>query len=166
MVAQELALSREVAFYPAAYRGDFDQFYVAFHKLSRAQYEKVDGAAQPGINASHYDLCKELTARRESLRQVADPKSTVWEIWGENMAVEDPLPTNWDNCYDNPGFRPFLNPYLLRDQSKVKGNVIIIAGRRLQPPQQRGGGLPRGKVLQQERLQRLCAAAPCPPLRR
>lgn len=128
MVAQELALSREVAFYPAAYRGDFDQFYVAFHKLSRAQYEKVDGAAQPGINASHYDLCKELTARRESLVQVADPKSTVWEIWGENMAVEAPLPTNWDNCYDNPGFRPFLNPYLLRDQSKVKGNVIIIAG--------------------------------------
>ena len=92
MVAQELALSREVAFYPAAYRGDFDQFYVAFHKLSRAQYEKVDGAAQPGINASHYDLCKELTARRESLRQVADPKSTVWEIWGENMAVESPCP--------------------------------------------------------------------------
>ena len=89
MVAQELALSREVAFYPAAYRGDFDQFYVAFHKLSRAQYEKVDGAAQPGINASHYDLCKELTARRESLVQVADPKSTVWEIWGENMRSEE-----------------------------------------------------------------------------
>ena len=44
------------------------------------------------------------------------------------MAVESPLPTNWENCYDNEGFRPFLNPYLLRDQGKVKGNVIIIAG--------------------------------------
>lgn len=57
MVAEELRLSREVAFYPAAFRGDFDKFYVLFHKLSRAQYEKVDGAAVPGINASHYDMC-------------------------------------------------------------------------------------------------------------
>ena len=38
MVAEELRLSREVAFYPAAFRGDFDKFYVLFHKLSRAQY--------------------------------------------------------------------------------------------------------------------------------
>ena len=36
MVAEELRLSREVAFYPAAFRGDFDKFYVLFHKLSRA----------------------------------------------------------------------------------------------------------------------------------
>ena len=34
MVAEELRLSREVAFYPAAFRGDFDKFYVLFHKLS------------------------------------------------------------------------------------------------------------------------------------
>lgn len=128
MVAEELKLSREVAFYPHAYIGNFEQFYVLFHKLSRAQYEKVDGAAVAGINASHYDMCVELTRRRESLIQIKDPKSTVWEIWGENMAVEDVLPTNWDNCYDNEGFRPFLNPYLLKNQSKVKGNVIIIAG--------------------------------------
>ena len=128
MVAEELRLSREVAFYPAAFRGDFDKFYVLFHKLSRAQYEKVDGAPVPGINASHYDMCVALTNARKALRQIKDPKSTVWEIWGDQMAVESPLPTNWENCYDNEGFRPFLNPYLLRDQGKVKGNVIIIAG--------------------------------------
>lgn len=52
MVAEELRLSREVAFYPAAFRGDFDKFYVLFHKLSRAQYEKVDGAAVPEQYAS------------------------------------------------------------------------------------------------------------------
>ena len=128
MVAEELRLSREVAFYPAAFRGDFDKFYVLFHKLSRAQYEKVDGAPAPGINASHYEMCVALTNARKALRQIKDPKSTVWEIWGDQMAVESPLPTNWENCYDNEGFRPFLNPYLLRDQGKVKGNVIIIAG--------------------------------------
>ena len=67
MVAEELRLSREVAFYPAAFRGDFDKFYVLFHKLSRAQYEKVDGAAAPGINASHYDMCVALTNARKAL---------------------------------------------------------------------------------------------------
>ena len=130
MVAEELKLSREVAFYPAAFEGDFEQFYVTFHKLSRAQYEKVDGAEEPGINASHYDMCVELTQKREALTQIVDdPKSTVWEIWGENMACEDPAPTEgWDISYDNEGFRPFLNPYLIEDQEKVKGNVIIIAG--------------------------------------
>ena len=66
MVAEELRLSREVAFYPAAFRGDFDKFYVLFHKLSRAQYEKVDGAAVPGINASHYDMCVALTNARKA----------------------------------------------------------------------------------------------------
>ena len=130
MVAAELKASREVAFYPAAFKGDFDKFYVLFHKLSRAQYEKVDGAAAPGINASHYDMCVALTNARKALRQVVkDPKSTVWEIWGDQMAVETPLPTEgWEISYDNEGFRPFLNPYLLRCQSKAKGNVIIIAG--------------------------------------
>jgi len=129
MVKEELKVARDVAFYPAAYKGDFDKFYVLFHKLSRAQYEKVDGAAVAGINASHYDMCVALTKARKALRQVVkDPKSTVWEIWGDQMAVESPLPTNWSNCYDNEGFRPFLNPYLLPHQGKVKGNVIIIAG--------------------------------------
>ena len=128
MVAQELSLSREVAFYPAAFEGDFEQFYVTFHKLSRAQYESVDGA-EPGITAAHYDMCMELTEKREALKQIVDdPKSTVWEIWGENMAVEDPLPTTgWGISYDNEGSRPFLNPYLIEDQAAVKGNVIIIA---------------------------------------
>ena len=70
--------------------GDFDKFYVLFHKLSRAQYEKVDGAPVAGINASHYDMCVALTEARKALRQVKDPKSTAWEIWGDQMAVECP----------------------------------------------------------------------------
>lgn len=129
MVAEELKLSREVAFYPDAFEGDFEQFYVTFHKLSRHQYETVDGK-EPGITAADYDMCVELTAKREALKQIVDdPKSTVWEIWGENMAVEDPLPTTgWEISYDNEGFRPFLNPFLIEDQTAVKGNVIIIAG--------------------------------------
>ena len=77
MVAEELRLSREVAFYPAAFRGDFDKFYVLFHKLSRAQYEKVDGAAAPGINASHYDMCVALTKIAGGVTFVNSVASTV-----------------------------------------------------------------------------------------
>lgn len=128
MVAEELKKAREVAFYPHAFKGDFEQFYVLFHKLSRHQYEAVDGKPA-GITADDYDMCVALTAARESLRQIKDPKSTVWEIWGDKMAVESPLPTTgWEISYDNEGFRPFVNPYLLKNQKKVKGNVIIIAG--------------------------------------
>lgn len=128
MVAAELKKAREVAFYPHAFKGDFEQFYVLFHKLSRHQYEAVDGKPA-GITADDYDMCVALTKARESLRQIKDPKSTVWEIWGDKMAVESPLPTTgWEISYDNKGFRPFVNPYLLKNQKKVKGNVIIIAG--------------------------------------
>ncbi len=129
MVAEELALSREVAFYPAAYEGDFEQFYVVFHKLSRCQYESVDGK-EPGITAENYDMCVDLKEKREALTKIVDdPSETVWKIWGEKMAVEDPLPTEgWEISYDNEGFEPFLNPYVLEDQSEVKGNVVIIAG--------------------------------------
>ena len=90
----------------AAFRGDFDKFYVLFHKLSRAQYEKVDGAPVAGINASHYDMCVALTEARKALRQVKDPKRLRGRSGVTQMAVESPLPTNWTNCYDNEASAP------------------------------------------------------------
>ena len=42
--------------------------------------------------------------------------------------MEDPRPPTGTTATITRASRPFLNPYLLRDQSKVKGNVIIIAG--------------------------------------
>lgn len=130
LAAEELKLARDMVFYPAAFEGDFEQLYVNFHKLARAQYEAVAPATEPGISIAHIDYYNNLKSIRESMVQVVDdPKTTVWDIWEENMAVEDPLPiVGWDTSYDNLGFRPFLNPYLLENQSLVKGNVIIIAG--------------------------------------
>ena len=130
MVAEELKLARDVVFFPAAFEGDFEQLYVNFHKLARAQYEKVAPGTEPGISLDHYEYYANLKEIRESMVQIVDdPLTTVWDIWEDDMAVEDPLPTEgWEISYDNPGFRPFLNPYLLEDQEEVKGNVIIIAG--------------------------------------
>ena len=128
-VEEELAVARDVVFYPDAFEGDFEQLYVNFHKLARARYETVAPATEKGIVLGHYELYKNLKEIRESMVQIAEPASTVWDIWEDDMAVENPLPTEgWDIAYDNPGFRPFLNPYLLEDQSQVKGNVVIIAG--------------------------------------
>jgi len=129
LVEEELAVARGVAYYPHAFEGDFEQLYVNFHKLSRARYETVAPATEAGVVLGHYDLYKNLKEIRESLVQTAAPASTVWDIWEDDMAVEDPLPAEgWDISYDNPGFRPFLNPYLLEDQTQVKGNVVVIAG--------------------------------------
>ena len=129
LVEEELAAARDVVYDPHAFEGDFEQLYVNFHKLSRSRYETVAPATEAGVVLGHYDLYKNLKELRESMVQIAEPASTVWDIWEDEMAVEDPLPTEgWEISYDNPGFRPFLNPYLLEDQSQVKGNVVIIAG--------------------------------------
>ena len=128
-VEEELKVARDVVYYPHAFEGDFEQLYVNFHKLSRARYETVAPATEKGIVMGHYDLYKNLKEIRESMVKIAEPASTVWDIWEDDMAVEDPLPTEgWEISYDNQGFRPFLNPYLLADQTAVKGNVVIIAG--------------------------------------
>ncbi len=129
LVEEELTVARDVVYYPHAFEGDFEQLYVNFHKLSRARYETVAPATEPGIVEGHYYLYNNLKTIRESMVKIAEPAETVWDIWEDDMAVEDPLPTEgWDISYDNPGFRPFLNPYLLEDQTQVKGNVVIIAG--------------------------------------
>ena len=76
------------------------------------------------------EIVDTLKAKREALVQVLDdPESIVWEIWGENM----PQAANaseyvYEKTFDEAGFKPFLVPYLLEDQSAVKGNAIIIAG--------------------------------------
>lgn len=120
---EELAICRRIAFYPDAYAGDFEQFYVDFHALSRKLItDCVTADDAPAVSA--------LRCRREALTRIADDSaSTVWEIWGEHMACDQPVPVvAWDCAYDNPDFRPFLNPYLASDQRTVKGNIIVIAG--------------------------------------
>ena len=74
-------------------------------------------------------LLEQLDELEKDLVQVCDPEDTVWYIWGENMA-QAPDADSYDYfCrFDYPGFRPFLVPFMLPDQSAVKGNMIVIAG--------------------------------------
>lgn len=73
-----------------------------------------------------------LIEARENLQLadgVTDPEETVWYIWGDNMAqAEDAESYDYSGKWDAAGFKPFLVPYMLEDQSSVKGNIIIISG--------------------------------------
>ena len=90
--------------------------------------DKISNKVEDMENAQ--EIVDTLKAKREALVQVIDdPESVVWEIWGENM----PQAANaseyvYEQTFDEAGFKPFLVPYLLDDQSSVKGNAIIVAG--------------------------------------
>lgn len=76
-----------------------------------------------------WKLFDELPALEEKLVKVKEPEDSIWYIWGDRMA-EAPDAADYDYFYkfDYAGFRPFLIPFMMDDQSLVKGNVIVIAG--------------------------------------
>ena len=76
------------------------------------------------------EIVDTLKAKREALVQIIDdPESVCWYIWGENMPeAENAAEYVYEKTYDEAGFKPFLVPYMLEDQSAVKGNAIVIAG--------------------------------------
>ena len=88
------------------------------------------------MDFNDYDICSdivqeqlvELKALREGLVQTAETlDASVYYIWGEDMATYAE-PDDYYLTYTNEGFRPFLVPYLVEDQSTVRGNIIVIAG--------------------------------------
>ena len=73
-----------------------------------------------------------LAAAREALKLadgVTDPEETIWYIWGEDMPAEEHADEyDYYGTWDNKGFKPFLVPCMLEDQSQVKGNIILVSG--------------------------------------
>ena len=60
---------------------------------------------------------------------ISNPEETIWYIWENDMPREENADNyNYLGSWDNAGFRPFLVPFMLEDQKKVKGNMIIISG--------------------------------------
>lgn len=76
------------------------------------------------------EILTTLRSLREQLVQVVDdPESVAWYIWGESMPQAAGADAYDYTCaYDEAGFKPFLVPYMLEDQSAVKGNIVIVAG--------------------------------------
>ena len=74
-------------------------------------------------------LTADLKAAREGLVPVCEPEDVCWYIWGDDMPQEENAAQySYRGCVDNPGFKPFLVPYLLDNPARAKGNVICIAG--------------------------------------
>ena len=92
------------------------------------------------------DAAKE---EREKLVQIKSYEDNVWFIWGEDIAnATNPDASKFLNTSeDGYDFLPFLLPYLLEDQSQVKGNLIIVSGGGYASRANEGEGYPTAKVM-------------------
>lgn len=88
---------------------------------------KMDPAALTDAQKSTLD---KLVAAQAELTQTVSYADVAWEIWGEDMpcSVDADALVFTPNSFDNADMRPYLTPYVLDDQSAVKGNLIVIAG--------------------------------------
>lgn len=103
-------------------------FYPYYAKAIRLVFQ-VEPNAEP-VDEAVLRTVREVRGLRAGLRlAVPDPEQAVWYIWGDQMP-EAPDADRYDFYYqfDYPGFRPFLLPYLLPDQTTVKGNILVVAG--------------------------------------
>ncbi len=81
------------------------------------------------ITDSLMPMVMELRDLRERLVPLQDPEEGLWYIWGQNMPHGSVAQkSDWRMSFDTPDFRPFLIPYMLKDQSAVKGNIVVISG--------------------------------------
>lgn len=109
--------------------------YASFQEYLSFWFQKVWSVTDyKGISIHDVENAQELLvtlrALRENLVQVVDdPEQVAWYIWGEDMPeAEGAAQYDYTGKYDEAGFKPFLAPYMLEDQSGVKGNLVIVAG--------------------------------------
>ena len=85
----------------------------------------IDSPGSPDM----VQMANAASGLRSQLNQVKDSEEGLLYIWGDNMAqADDAADYDFFLAADNKGFKPFLVPYILADQTKIKGNVIVIAG--------------------------------------
>lgn len=78
-------------------------------------------------NASRGNIEK-MQRMRASLVPVCERDEVVWDIWGEQVPSEDTTGYSFYLLQDTEDFRPLLTVFMLKDQSQVKGNIIICSG--------------------------------------
>ena len=80
------------------------------------------------LRSATWETINEMRAAREALVLVKPVEEVRWYIWGDNMPSEDISGNNYFLTQDGEFFRPSMNAYLHKDQSTVKGNIIICSG--------------------------------------
>jgi hypothetical protein len=110
---------------PKAY--EFESF-TKFYELAFGLFLKIEAAG----NLANKDDAPMLEYAMKTMNEVvrtADPEKYSWYIWGDKMPMAaDADKYEFFGCLDNEKWRPFLVPYMLKDQSKVKANIIVVAG--------------------------------------
>ena len=126
---EELNYGRYINGRATAYEYDSFYQYCVFWRI--AAYRDIE---TKGLDITEVERGQEIVDKLKQLRSqlvqvVDDPEDVCWYIWGDNMAqAPDAASYDYTHMFDGEGFQPFLLPYLLEDQTQVKGNVIIIAG--------------------------------------
>lgn len=99
----------------------------AWHDYRKAlnkalKVETIDDDAKAVLDAAAEAL--------EAMPQVEPVADHTWLIWGDSMpSLNDPATFEYTfDTWDVPEFKPFLIPYILEDQTDVKGNIIMISG--------------------------------------
>lgn len=118
----EYLMTRE----PAFEQTSFDALY----QFAFTTFLAVEAGGLVFTSEESAGLLFDLIAAKDALVQIADPEDFAWYIWGEdNMATEDGAELfEFFGFVDDEDFRPFLVPYVLADQSNVKGNIILVSG--------------------------------------
>ena len=93
-------------------------------------------------------LVERATKYRKELVQIMSLYDGIWYLWDDSMPMAEEAESLvfTKESYDNSDFKPFLIPYIIEDQSQVKGNMIIIAGGGYSSRGNRGEGYPIAKA--------------------
>jgi hypothetical protein len=105
-----------------------EKSFAKFYELAFRAFLSVE-AGGTLLNKDNIGMVTSAMDALKQVVQIADPEKYSWYIWGDRMpAAEDADKYEYYGCLDDAKWRPFLVPYMLKDQSKVKANIIIVAG--------------------------------------
>ncbi len=110
---------------PKAY--EYESF-TKFYQLAFGLFLKVEAAGKLA-NKEDAPMMEYAMKTMDEVVRIVDPEKVSWYIWGDTMPMADDADRyEFFGCLDNEEWRPFLVPYMLGDQSRVKANIIVVAG--------------------------------------
>ncbi len=126
-VNEEAQAARYICDRPNAYTKESFQKY--FDLTTGIRFLTMSGQVFPREMEAMLGALSEARSKLRLRDGIENPDETIWYIWENDMPREENADEyNYLGSWDNKGFRPFLVPYLLDNQEKVKGNIIIVAG--------------------------------------
>lgn len=126
-IGEEARAVRYICDRPNAYTKESFQKY--FDLSTGMMFMTMGGQVFPKEMEGLVTALREARKNLKLKEKIKDPEDTVWYIWGNDMPREDNADDyNYMGTWDNAGFRPFLVPFMLENQKKVKGNMIIVSG--------------------------------------